>query len=55
MVSNKTQHPQPLSATHYLNIYTVKYFDFGKGEGEPKWRLEGLVENTNMTNCIFSL
>jgi hypothetical protein len=42
MVSNMTQHPHPLPATHYL--YKL-YFDTGKGEGvgrvKPERRLEG--------------
>ncbi len=33
MVSNRTQHPQPLPATHCL--FTL-YFDTGKGEREER-------------------
>ncbi len=46
MVSNTTSHPTPtpLQATHCLyKLYKV-YIDFERG-----------VENTNMTDCIFSL
>ncbi len=44
MVSNTPQHPPP-PPNHTLSVYTVLYFDFGKGVrgggGEPDRRLEG--------------
>jgi hypothetical protein len=56
MVSNRTQHPHPLPATHCLYIL---YFDTGKGlgggggldqrEGLRSNYLQSWVKNTNMT------
>jgi hypothetical protein len=41
MVFNTTQHPPP-PPSHTLSVFTVVYFDFGKGGGdEPERWLEG--------------
>jgi hypothetical protein len=62
MVSNTTQHPPP-PPSHTLSVYTVLYFEFGKGggrqvnqkEGERSNSSQSWVENTNMTDCISNL
>jgi hypothetical protein len=59
---SEAQNPIPLPPLHTVYVFTVYLFTH-KERGarvDPERRLEGqqfnsLVENTNMTDCIYSL
>ncbi len=59
MVYNTTQHPPP-SHSHTLSVYTIRLLWERGGLGEVREKVEGQqftrgVENTNITDCVFSL